>query len=63
MVCLSVEDDGAGFDPELLRKKEGLGLASMEERMRLVDGRFLIESEPGQGTLVRVKVPLQRSHP
>jgi PAS domain S-box-containing protein len=61
MVHLSVEDDGVGFDPSLAREKGGLGLASMEERMRLMGGKFLIESAQGRGTLITVEVPLTRS--
>ncbi len=57
-VHLSIEDDGAGFDPSTVRKKGGLGLASMEERVRLVGGRLMVESGQGRGTLITVDVPL-----
>ena len=60
MIRLSVEDDGEGFDPELVRKKGGLGLASMEERMRLVGGKFMIDSGQGRGTLITVEVRVER---
>ena len=41
---LHVSDDGVGFDPENIRLKHGLGLISMRERLRSVDGRFAIWS-------------------
>jgi PAS domain S-box-containing protein len=60
-VTLSVRDDGAGFDFHASRRKGGLGLASMEERVRLVDGSLSIKSEPGRGTRITATVPLARS--
>jgi signal transduction histidine kinase len=57
-VTLRVEDTGDGFDLNEVRGKGGLGLISMEERVRLIDGRFSIQSQPGKGTTVEVFVPL-----
>jgi PAS domain S-box-containing protein len=57
-VSLRIEDSGNGFDVAQARKKGGLGLTSMEERVRLVNGKFDIRSQPGQGTTVEVFVPL-----
>jgi signal transduction histidine kinase len=57
-LLLSVEDDGKGFDPEQVKGQGGLGLVSMEERVRLVNGRFSIQSHPGNGTRVEVRVPV-----
>jgi signal transduction histidine kinase len=54
-ILLTVQDDGCGFDPERVR---GLGLLGMEERARHLGGTFQIDSRPGRGTLVRVKLPL-----
>jgi signal transduction histidine kinase len=42
------------------REKGGLGLISMEERVRLVNGTFTIRSQPGIGTTVEVFVPLRK---
>lgn len=53
---LEVRDDGVGFDPGR-RDGGGLGLRSIGERVRLVGGRFHLESEPERGTRVRVRVP------
>ncbi len=57
---LSIHDSGIGFDAAAARGKGGLGLASMEERVRLVRGKLTVRSQPGQGTTVRVRVPLRR---
>jgi len=60
-IRLRVEDTGDGFDPKEIRGKGGLGLISMEERVRLVKGDFTIQSQPGRGTTVEVFVPLGRT--
>ena len=58
-ISLLITDSGVGFDPSLVEeRRSGLGVVSMEERVRLVDGRFTLESRPGEGTRVRVWVPL-----
>jgi signal transduction histidine kinase len=62
-LVLSVEDRGAGFDAAGMRAQFGLGLPSMQERVRLVLGTLTIESAPGQGTRVTARVPLVRSAP
>lgn len=59
-VVLVVEDDGRGFDVAATDKpKEGLGLVGMRERTHLLNGNLLIESAPGNGTLVKVTLPLE----
>ena len=59
MLCLTVSDNGIGFDPSEVRYKSGLGLSSMRERAQLVQGDFAIKSRSGQGTIVRIGVPLK----
>lgn len=56
---LVVEDDGRGFDPASrpVADSGGLGLLSMRERTILVGGEFEIESAPGRGTTIFVRVP------
>lgn len=58
---MSVQDDGVGFDAEAARRNAlrggGLGLLGMQGRAMLVGGRLDIESAPGQGTLVRARLP------
>jgi len=60
-VQLMVEDDGEGFIPkklnERLVKVDGLGLTGMYERAQLIGGTFRVESVPGLGTQVIVKIP------
>jgi PAS domain S-box-containing protein len=56
-VRLSVADSGVGFHPDAARRARGLGIASMQERVRLVNGSIRIESEPGKGTRITVQVP------
>jgi PAS domain S-box-containing protein len=56
-LLLAVSDDGAGFDPRSRGTGMHLGLASMRERLRLVDGSLDIESSFGQGTTVLAWVP------
>jgi signal transduction histidine kinase len=54
---LAVSDNGSGFDPERSRDHASLGLASMRERVRLLQGELDIESTPGRGTTVVAWVP------
>ena len=56
---LAVTDPGVGFDPEVV-KGRGLGIVSMEERVRLVNGVISIRSGPGLGTRIEIRVPLRR---
>jgi PAS domain S-box-containing protein len=57
-IRLSVRDSGAGFDVEQAMKTHGLGLTSMAERAKLVDGQLSINSQPNRGTTIHVRVPL-----
>ena len=58
---LAVVDFGNGFDLDMVKTAKGLGLVSMEERARMVNGQFSITSTEGQGTSVVVRAPLSRS--
>lgn len=55
---LSVVDGGAGFQVEAAQGKGTLGLVSMRERARLVQGQLIVTSRPGGGTRVELRVPL-----
>jgi PAS domain S-box-containing protein len=57
-IHLRVSDLGIGFDSEAARARRGLGLVSMEERLKLLRGTLSIESEPNRGTTVHARVPL-----
>ena len=56
---LMVEDFGKGFDIEATKGQGGLGLISMQERVRLVGGTFAITSKAGDGTRAQVRIPLR----
>jgi PAS domain S-box-containing protein len=60
-VAAVIEDDGRGFDPETLKPapNSGLGLIGMKERAAQLDGGITVESEPGHGTTVFVRLPLK----
>ncbi|MGQ0809934.1 MAG: histidine kinase [Nitrospiraceae bacterium] len=59
---LSVTDQGTGFDLNGdHHSQSSLGLVSMAERARLVNGELTVNSRPGHGTVVRVRVPLMKS--
>lgn len=59
MLALSISDDGKGLSPvPPARNGTGLGLASMNERVRLVKGALEIDSQPGRGTTIRARIPL-----
>ena len=53
---LRVSDDGSGFNSG--DSKKGLGLTSMQERVRPLRGHVAIDSSPGRGTVIAVKIPL-----
>ena len=59
---LTVADHGAGFDVQTVVSRGGLGLTSMRERVRLLNGTFAIDSKPMAGTTVHVWVPLASDH-
>lgn len=56
---LIVEDFGKGFDIEATKGRGGLGLISMQERVRLVGGSFAITTRAGDRTRVQVRIPLR----
>jgi signal transduction histidine kinase len=58
-IHLTVSDSGSGFDSEVTKAARGLGLISMEERLKALNGAFLIESKPKRGTTVHARVPLR----
>jgi PAS domain S-box-containing protein len=58
-IQLDVRDQGRGFDPAVALATSGLGLVSMQERLRFMNGEVTIESSPGKGTTVRATIPLR----
>jgi PAS domain S-box-containing protein len=59
-IQVDVADQGVGFDPEAVMKHQSLGLIGMRERLSLVHGECTIDSRPGGGTRIRVRVPLHQ---
>lgn len=57
-VCLTISDQGKGFDPAAPRNARSVGLDSMAERTTALGGKFHIESAPGRGTCVTVTLPV-----
>jgi signal transduction histidine kinase len=58
---LSVQDNGHGFEVDLEvsgGEQKGLGLQGIRERVAMLGGEFSLESSPGQGTALEVRVPL-----
>jgi signal transduction histidine kinase len=55
---VTIVDDGCGFDAEyiLAAKDRGLGLLGMQERVELLGGHFVLNSEVGQGTRIDVEL-------
>jgi signal transduction histidine kinase len=58
-IHLLVCDQGVGFNPKEIKRREGLGTRSMAERAHLLGGRLEIRSKLGTGTIIAVQVPLQ----
>jgi signal transduction histidine kinase len=56
-LALDVRDDGCGFDPCIPHRSGSFGLRSMRQRAELVAGVLEIESHPGDGTALSVRLP------
>jgi signal transduction histidine kinase len=59
-VELIIQDDGVGFDFAAIGDKKNLGFLDMEERSIMLGGTCDIRSSPGKGTVVTVKLPLEK---
>ncbi|MGH1332681.1 MAG: sensor histidine kinase [Exiguobacterium indicum] len=62
-VRIHVKDNGVGFDFDSIVAScdESFGLVGMRERIELIDGEFDIETQPGKGTVIKVKIPIEES--
>jgi signal transduction histidine kinase len=56
-LILILEDNGRGFDPGQSEPGSGNGLYNMRERARILGGTLNVETSPGKGTTIRVKIP------
>ncbi|HBC88429.1 MAG TPA: hypothetical protein DCZ94_15885 [Lentisphaeria bacterium] len=64
-ICMTVRDNGKAFDVNHafnVRRRKGLGILGMRERVEMVGGTFSIESKHGKGTIVHVKIPLRNGN-
>jgi signal transduction histidine kinase len=61
-IQLIVSDSGRGFNLEAALRGKGLGLTSMRERVRLINGTVEIDSKLMRGTSIQVRVPLESAH-
>lgn len=57
-LCLRISDDGRGFESSALRQGVSFGLVGMRERVLMLGGTLQIDSQPGEGTTLWVRVPL-----
>ena len=57
---VSIADDGKGFDPSKITDKTKSGLNNMANRVKLLKGRFLINSLPENGTEIYFSIPLEQ---
>jgi signal transduction histidine kinase len=60
-LILTIDDQGRGFNPAITapRHGQGAGMPGMRERARLIGAELAIESQPGAGTTVRLRIPLR----
>lgn len=61
LLRITIADNGVGFDPLVVRNKRGFGLMGMRERVLVFGGLARFDSTPGQGTAVRLSIPLTSS--
>jgi signal transduction histidine kinase len=55
---ITITDDGLGFDSQSTRRTGAAGLKNMQSRMEEIKGGFELHSEPGKGTIVRLRFPI-----
>lgn len=59
---LSVKDNGKGFDTAILSQSHSFGILGMKERSLIWNGEVDIQSEPGVGTSVSVRLPIKENN-
>jgi signal transduction histidine kinase len=58
-IAIIIEDNGIGFNPDIASSSNRLGLLGMRERTELLGGEFDIESQPGKGTTLFIRIPMK----
>ncbi|WP_299551175.1 ATP-binding protein [Seonamhaeicola sp.] len=65
ILSIVIDDNGKGFDPGKVKKVKkgdgGMGMTFMKERIKYIDGRLFLHSEPGKGTRVTLNIPLKEA--
>lgn len=56
LLAITVEDDGNGFDTDLLKKSDGMGWLNIKNRVEFLKGRIDLQSAPGKGTSVMIEI-------
>ncbi|MBP6558124.1 MAG: sensor histidine kinase [Flavobacterium sp.] len=57
-INIIIEDNGKGFNPKMIDKKEGMGLTNIEKKTEQLNGTFNIDSFEGKGTTIIIDIPL-----
>lgn len=57
-IAVTIEDNGKGFDKNLVERKDGIGIKNIKTRIAYLKGNLDIDSQPGNGTLIAIHVPL-----
>ncbi len=58
-LVMAIKDNGVGMYPHDRRKARRFGLIGVQERITMLDGELTIDSSPGRGTVLRIRIPLQ----
>jgi len=62
-ITLRVRDNGCGFAPADPRKPNSFGLVGLRERVYLLDGEISVDTAPGKGATIEVRIPLPQEAP
>lgn len=57
-LSFSITDNGKGIEADEMRKSRSFGLVGMRERVKAMHGEFLVDSQPGEGTQLKINLPL-----
>lgn len=55
-LAVTVEDDGKGFDPSILKRSKGIGWSNIQNRVEFLKGKWDVDSRPGKGTSVNIEM-------
>jgi signal transduction histidine kinase len=61
-IYFQIFDDGIGFNKKNISDKDGFGINQIDARIQMMNGKFLIETEIGEGTTISVELPLVEKH-